>query len=183
VLKESEERYRTLLSFVTDYIYTVEIKDGKTVSTSHGPGCMAVTGYSPEDFESDPYLWYNMISADDKDTVRSLLKDILQDKQLYPVEHRIVCKDGSVKWVRNTTVRRYNEKGDLIVYDGLIADITEQKRLELQLQHAQKMDSIGTLTGGIAHDFNNILTAIIGFASIVNQRMPVNDPLRGLSTT
>jgi CheY-like chemotaxis protein len=44
--------------------------------------------------------------------------------------------------------------------------------------HAQKMESVGTLAGGIAHDFNNILTAIIGYGSILNRKMPEDDPIR-----
>ena len=46
-------------------------------------------------------------------------------------------------------------------------DITERKRLEGQLLHAQKMEAIGTLAGGIAHDFNNILMGIQGYASLM----------------
>jgi PAS domain S-box-containing protein len=57
-----------------------------------------------------------------------------------------------------------------------IQDITEQKKLEEQLRHIQKMEAIGTLAGGVAHDFNNILTAIIGFATLARMKMPVDDP-------
>ncbi len=46
-------------------------------------------------------------------------------------------------------------------------DLTEKKRLQAQLLHSQKMESIGTLAGGIAHDFNNILTAILGYADLI----------------
>jgi two-component system NtrC family sensor kinase len=55
-------------------------------------------------------------------------------------------------------------------------DITEQRKTEAQLRHAQKMEALGTLAGGVAHDFNNILTAIIGFSSILQRKMDDNDP-------
>ncbi len=50
---------------------------------------------------------------------------------------------------------------------GIARDITERKKLESQLQQAQKMEAIGTLAGGIAHDFNNILGSIIGYAELI----------------
>ena len=69
-----------------------------------------------------------------------------------------------------------------VVFLAIINDITERKRaeeerrkLERQLQTAQKMESVGTLAGGIAHDFNNVLTVIIGFGEILKRRI-ANDP-------
>ena len=60
-LSENEARYQRLLGSVTDYIYRVEMTNGQPAATTHGPGCMAVTGYQPQDYEADPYLWYRMI--------------------------------------------------------------------------------------------------------------------------
>jgi PAS domain S-box-containing protein len=53
-----------------------------------------------------------------------------------------------------------------------IVDISERKRLEQQLQQAQKMESIGNLAGGIAHDFNNILFPIVGMAELLMEDLP-----------
>jgi PAS domain S-box-containing protein len=50
-------------------------------------------------------------------------------------------------------------------------EITERKRLEEELRHAQKMEAVGKLAGGIAHDFNNILVAIMGYADIIKEEV------------
>ncbi len=55
----------------------------------------------------------------------------------------------------------------------------EKQLLEEQLRHAQKMDAIGTLAGGIAHDFNNFLTAIIGYANLLQLNLPQPGESRG----
>jgi PAS domain S-box-containing protein len=57
-------------------------------------------------------------------------------------------------------------------------DITERRSLEQQLFHAQKMEAIGLLAGGVAHDFNNILTAIIGYATLLQMKITKDEPLR-----
>ncbi len=58
-----------------------------------------------------------------------------------------------------------------------LEDVTDRKRLESHLHQAQKMEAIGTLAGGIAHDFNNILTAVIGYSTLLRGQMHDGDPL------
>ena len=78
--------------------------------------------------------------------------------------------------VRVTPIRGDRER--LTGYVALLTDVTERRQLEAELRQAQKMEAVGKLAGGIAHDFNNTLTAIIGFATLVEQETPPNSPSR-----
>ncbi len=177
-LRESENRYRHLVESVTDYIYTVSIENGRPVKTVHGPACVAVTGFTAQEYDADPFLWYHMVYEEDRSAVLNQASRIVAGEAVSPLEHRIIHKDGTIRWVRNTTIPRHNEQGVLIAYDGLISNITERKKLEEQLRQAQKMEAIGMLAGGVAHDFNNILSAIMGYGYVLHLKMDVHDPLR-----
>jgi PAS domain S-box-containing protein len=135
---EVQSRYQRLLKSVTDYVYSVTVKDGKPASTSHGPGCTAVTGYTPEEFEADPYLWLHMVHAGDRAAVLARADQILAGEVPPPLEHRIICKNGTVRWIRNTAVPHRDGAGKLVMYDGLVADITERKEAELALRESQE---------------------------------------------
>ncbi len=64
----------------------------------------------------------------------------------------------------------FNESREFIGVVHIAKDITEKKKLEMQLSQAQKMEAIGTLAGGVAHDFNNILTPIVGFSNLLSMQ-------------
>lgn len=132
-LIKSEQRYKRLVNAVTDYIFQVRLENGEVVSTSHGPGCFAVTGYTSEEYANNPSLWYEMILAEDRNLVQEIARKILSREEVGAVEHRITRKDGTIRWVMNTVVPRYNAAGDLAAYDGLISDITERKLAEEEL--------------------------------------------------
>lgn len=175
-LRESEARYRRITDAITDYIYTVRVEDGNVVETRHGPGCRAITGYSEEEFAADPYLWFRMVAEEDRAAVQDRDRRILAGEGAAAIEHRIVRKDGLQRWVRNIPAVKYDQQGSLQGYDGLIQDITLQKKLEEQLLHAQKMEAIGTLAGGVAHDFNNLLMGILGYTSLMLMKTEKSHP-------
>ena len=157
-----EERYYRLLRYLTDYIYTVKIEKGKAIDTYHGPGCFAVTGYTSEDYENDPELWYRMVHVEDRPAVLEQAVKALGGIKVKPLEHRIIHRDGSIRWVKNSIVSTKDESGNVLYYDGLINDITELKKAEElaatkqnQLIQADKMVSLGTMVSGIAHEINN----------------------------
>jgi two-component system cell cycle sensor histidine kinase/response regulator CckA len=66
-----------------------------------------------------------------------------------------------------STARRDEAAGQPAGLRAFLVDATEQKRLELQFAHSQKIQAVGQLAGGIAHDFNNLLTAMIGFCDLL----------------
>lgn len=138
-IEASEKRYRELLGSVSDYIYSVKIKEGRPVASRHSPGCIPVTGYSPEDYKRDPGLWYRMIHDDDKKMVEGKLGLLLSGKEAATFEHRIIAKDGSLRWISNTPVLRFDEReGHLVAYDGVVHDITERKEAEEALRISEE---------------------------------------------
>jgi PAS domain S-box-containing protein len=136
-LKESEVRYQRISEAITDYIYTVRVADGRAVETTHGPGCLAVTGYRSEEFANDPFLWLRMVAAEDRPKVEEQARRILDGEDPPSIEHRIVHKNGTVRWVRNTFVPHRDERGALVSYDGLIQDITGRKHAEMALRTSE----------------------------------------------
>lgn len=132
------------------------------VETYHGAGCFSVTGYKSSDYAKNPELWISMVHENDRDIVVEQSEKVLRGENVYPIEHRIIHRDGSIRWVKNSIVPKFDDEGNVISYDGIINDITnlkeaeEQNRIKSeQLIHADKMASLGTLVSGIAHEINN----------------------------
>jgi diguanylate cyclase (GGDEF)-like protein/PAS domain S-box-containing protein len=144
-LRESEERYRRLLESVTDYVYTVTLKDGQAVATEHGEGCLDVTGYTAAEYVADPLLWFRMVHEDDREAVLAQIGMLHQGMDAPPIEHRIMHKDGTTRWVRSTAVIRRDAFGRVAFYDGVIQDITKYKSVEEKVRHAALHDPLTTL--------------------------------------
>ena len=176
-LRESEEKYRLLIENATDGIFIAQ----DAVMKFANPKTEDLTGYSAEELAKNPFA--NLIHPDDRDMVIDMHRRRLTGEDFpgtYPF--KITNSDNEELTVELNAV--------LINWEGrpanlnFLRDITSQKRLEAQLQQAQKMEAIGTLAGGVAHDFNNLLMAIQGRASIMlmskDSSHPDFDHLKGI---
>jgi diguanylate cyclase (GGDEF)-like protein/PAS domain S-box-containing protein len=132
-LRKMARRYEHIVGSITDYVYSVEVKDGQVARTRHSEGCFAVTGYRRRDLHTDPELWIKMVHPEDRPTVISRSQNALAGTEVPPFEHRILHRDGSTRWVKNTPVLIF-EDGKLVAYEGLVQDITERKEAEHELQ-------------------------------------------------
>jgi two-component system cell cycle sensor histidine kinase/response regulator CckA len=83
-------------------------------------------------------------------------------------------------FVTNTPLR--DQQGKVIGIVGITKDITERKRLEIQLFQAQKMETVGKLAGGVAHEFNSIMTTVIGQSELMLNRLAPENPLHSNAT-
>ncbi|MBI5141457.1 MAG: PAS domain S-box protein [Nitrospirae bacterium] len=90
--------------------------------------------------------------------------------------HVHLDSEGTQLFVETKSFPVKDETGAVVSAIEVIADITEKKRLEDQLLHAQKMEAVGRLAGGIAHDFNNILNVVIGYGNLMEMTIPEGDP-------
>jgi signal transduction histidine kinase len=87
-------------------------------------------------------------------------------------------RNGEAFSVEKTIAPLRDAAGQITHFISTDRDITEQCRLEVQLQQAHKMDAIGRLAGGVAHDFNNLLMVISSYAELMLDSLAPKHPLR-----
>jgi len=115
---------------------------------------------------------------DDVQDTRGYLNSATDAGGPYRREKRYLRKDGTPVWSQLTTSLVRTSGGGPTFFISVIEDLTDRKRLEAQLLHAQKLEAVGQLAGGVAHDFSNLIGAIQGYAQLVERTLAVEDPRR-----
>jgi len=159
-LGESEEKYRNLVERANDGIAIVQDNLLKYLN----PRLAEIGGYTADEVIDTPFTDY--VYPDELPKVVDYYnRRMAGDETVSTYETALRHRDGSKIDVEfNTGIITYQEKPAAL---AIIRDMTERKRLEAQLQQAQKMEALGTLAGGIADNFNNLLMGIMGNASLM----------------
>jgi PAS domain S-box-containing protein len=171
-LRESEERYRTLVEGVRDVIFALSPEG---TITSLNPAFETITGWQRDQWVGQPFE--RLVHPEDLPLALELLGRVVRG-ELRPVnQFRVRIAQGDYRVAEFSATPQLVE-GQLIGILGIGRDVTERVQLEQQLRQAQKMEAVGRLAGGIAHDFNNILTAITGYADLLLEDLGPTDPRR-----
>ncbi len=174
--KRAEERLRKLSVAVEQNPASIVITDTSGIIEYVNPHFTSLTGYAFEEaVGQNPSILKSGETGNEE--YRQLWETILAGGE-WRGEFHNHKKNGELYWEQALIAPIRDNSYAITHFIAIKEDITERKQLEGQLQHAQKMDAIGQLAGGIAHDFNNILTAIIGYASIIQLKLSGDSPLK-----
>ncbi len=169
-LRESEEKYRTILESIEEGYFETDLAGNLTFFSN--PFCKIV-GYSRSQLigmNTRRYTTPETAAKMDRITEQLLQSGLPENVNSYDVirpDGDKVLLELSFSILKGPDERPVGFKGVLRDVSARKKTEEEKHKLETQLQQAQKMESIGTLAGGIAHDFNNILMGIQGNASLM----------------
>jgi diguanylate cyclase (GGDEF)-like protein/PAS domain S-box-containing protein len=134
-LRESEERYRSLVANTPDVVWTTD-SEGNTSFIS--PNVEQIFGYTPQEIcEGGDRVWFGRIHPDDIEKVKRAYETLLAEGKRYDVEYRIKRRDGRWIWLNDRAIATRKEAGRLRA-DGVFSDITERKRAEEALQESEE---------------------------------------------
>jgi len=180
-LHREQQQLKALLDNIPDHIYFKDEKSrfinaNKAMYAGHGIAKLEdIIGKTDFDLFTKDHA---QPAFDDEQAIIQTGTPIIakEEKENWP--------DGKVTWASTTKLPLHDGKGKIIGTFGVSRDITEKKqaeeerrKLEAQMQHAQKLESLGVLSGGIAHDFNNLLMGILGNTGLALMQLTPESPV------
>ncbi len=177
-LRAREERYRLLVETADVIPWERELPSRRFRYV--GPQAERLLGYPLERWY-EPDFWEGRLHPEDRERAVASGRLASERGEDHAFEYRMLAADGRVVWLREVvSVVRAADR--LVGQRGVMVDVSEPRRLELALQQAQRLESLGVLAGGIAHEFNNLLTGILGNASLLEDALAGDGRARELAS-
>lgn len=175
----SEKQYRNILGSIEEGYFEVDLRGNFTFFNDR---VCQITGY-----EHVALMGMNNRQYTSPETAHKMYQIFNRvyrtGESANITKYEIIRKDGTKKTLEVSASLMRDADDQPIGFRGIMRDVTlriqtekEKKRLESQVQHAQKMEAIGTLAGGIAHDFNNLLMGFQGNISLMKMDMAEDHP-------
>jgi PAS domain S-box-containing protein len=178
-LRESRERYRSLVENLGEGIMTVDPQEKIVFANPMAATILEGTATDITGRDLREYLSPQGCAT----ILMETEKRRRGEKSHYEIE--IIRPDGTVRRVQMVVTPQQDSEGSFVGAFTLMLDLTEMRKTEEalmkakeELEQARKLEAVGKLAGGIAHDFNNILTVIEGYADLIETGLPESNPLK-----
>ncbi|HUE05508.1 MAG TPA: PAS domain S-box protein [Bryobacteraceae bacterium] len=173
-LRQSQQHYEVLTNLAPVGIFRTDAQ-GRFLYFNER--ICEICGFSPEEVRQG--FWDRILEPEEQSRVSTEWFKVVGGSGPGSLEHRIRRRDGTTVWALTHFAAERGPRGEVVGCIGTVADISarkhaeeENRKLEIQVQHAQRLQSLGILAGGLAHDFNNLLTIIMGHARIARLELP-----------
>lgn len=183
-LRENQFIFRSMVENLPGVVYRGKA-DGDHAMLYVNDGIKELTGYDAADFVDNKVRSFASIIHERDLSIWYSREKKIANREPYEIQYRLRRADSQVVYVQEKGCAVWDDKDNLLWINGFIWDVTdrveaEEMRLSLerQVQHAQKLKSLGVLSGGVAHDFNNLLMAILGHAELAMLEMKPDAPAR-----
>lgn len=160
-LRESEEHFRSIIDNVSDVITIIEPAG---VVRYASPSVQPVLGYAPAELQGKPI--FDVIHAGDRQRAEEFLARL--DSPAEAIELRFTHANGSPRFVE-VVARNVMHKEHVTSIIATARDITERRKLQMQLQTANRLASLGRLAATVAHEFNNVLMSMQPFTELLQR--------------
>lgn len=176
----AEKRYDDLVNALDVVVWCV---DAETWTPAWVRGDVGALLRIPQAAAQTAAGWSAAIHPADAAAVTAARGSIRTAGERYRIEYRHGSEETGWRWIAESAQVGVEPEARGTAIWGLMHDVTdrvrrqhEAERLQAQLLHVQKLESLGVLAGGVAHDFNNLLTAILGNASLAELQTDPGDP-------
>jgi PAS domain S-box-containing protein len=119
------------------------------------------------------------LHPEDRSSVVTAFQRSVNEGADFNVEFRVPLPDGGMRWLRDQGQVVRDPDGQVESLTGACVDITERRRTEERVRHAQRMEAVGQLAGGVAHEINNMMQGVLGFSELLLHGLPTDDERRG----
>jgi PAS domain S-box-containing protein len=174
-LEMRERRLSTLMANVPGMVYRCRNDPGWPMEFV-SDACEELTGYDPEALETGEISWgADVMVQADREKLWETVHRQTEEGEPFSETYRIRTADGDVRWVRDYGRGAFDEDGDLIDIEGIIADITDRKRLESKLkkrtrQLEQSNERLEQFAYAVSHDLQEPLRMVTSYLQLVESR-------------
>jgi PAS domain S-box-containing protein len=172
-LRESEQKFRSLIENSHDIVYTLNLEG---LLTYVSPSCTLLLGYSTEEVLGKPFM--SLLHPDDVGAVIEMFRQLIEKAERQSaVEYRLRHRDGSWRWFMSRGNPILDDSGKMTGYQGITRDISDRKYAEEEMGCRVKLQGILEMAGGICHELNQPMQTISGYADMLLHNLSPEDPI------